>query len=116
MMQETKTEERGEQRIVILLRGMMERGGFYWCYLAVKPELIKQFQAAVAEKYNIQNFVADGYGEVIVSGRGRNPPDEITAYLVKSLGTNFESLDGGDAKASLERIVAMISQSAANKL
>lgn len=46
--------KKGEARLITLVRGLMERGGFYWCYLAVKPSLAKKFQQEVANRYNIQ--------------------------------------------------------------
>lgn len=89
------TEARGKDeigRIVVLVRGLMEKGGFYWCYVAVKPSLYERFQEASTKKYNIQNFVKDGYGEVVVSGEGREPPQEVTAKVAELFGVTVESL------------------------
>lgn len=97
-----------DKRVIILLRGVMEGGGFYWCYVAVKSDLIRQFQKAVAAKYNIQNFAKDGYGEVVVSGRGRNPPDDVTQKLSEKLGISFENIDGESSETSVEKILAML--------
>lgn len=103
-----KTEE---TRNITLVRGLMERGGFYWCYVAVKPERLLEFQKQVAEnKYNIQNFVKDGYGEVIVSGHGRTPPKDITALLVEKLGVKFADLEGLSPEVAREKIMALTSQ------
>lgn len=78
-------------RIIVLTRGLMEDHGKYWCYVAVKPSRHKEFQQIVAQKYNIQNFADDGYGEVIVSGRGQNPPDDINQEVAKLFGVPVES-------------------------
>ena len=75
-------------RMIMLVRGLMENGGFYWAYVAVKPTLHKQFAAAIANKYNIQNFSKDGYGEVVVSGEGKNPPDEVTKKVAEMFSMN----------------------------
>ncbi len=80
-------------RVIVLVRGMMENGkGFYWCYVAVKPSLYEQFKAVTGNKYNIQNFVKDGYGEVIVSGAGREPPKAVTEKVAEMFGVPVGSL------------------------
>lgn len=75
-------------RIVMLTHGLMETSGRYWCYVAVKPSRFEEFQAAVAGKYNIQNFDKDGYGEVVVSGEGAEPPQEVTDQVGKLFGVD----------------------------
>src|SRR3954467_9828223 len=82
----------GVARIIFLVRGLMEDGtGFYWCYVAVKPSRHQEFKKALDNKYNIQNFVDDGYGEVIVSGAGDVPPGEITAQVAELFGVSAQS-------------------------
>lgn len=98
----------GEKRIVTLVRGMMEQGGFYWCYVSVKPNMILQFQRAVANKYNIQNFVKDGYGEVVVSGRGRNPPKDVSDKVSQMFGVTFQSLEDLDESHMDAAIASML--------
>lgn len=93
-------------RLITLVRGVMEQGGFYWCYVAVKPELVTKFQKAVAEKYNIQNFVKDNYGEVVVSGRGKLPPQEITEKVAKMFGVTFEDMEEGNAEIGIAKMLA----------
>ncbi|MGE0754531.1 MAG: hypothetical protein AB7L92_05160 [Alphaproteobacteria bacterium] len=70
-------------RIIMLTYGNMENGGHYWCYVAVKPSRIEEFKLATANRYNIQNFADDGFGEVIVSGEGVMPPKNITLEVAK---------------------------------
>ncbi|NBX03909.1 MAG: hypothetical protein EBR02_07630 [Alphaproteobacteria bacterium] len=79
-------------RVITLVRGMMEKSGFYWCYVAVKPSRYEAFKQATANKYNIQNFTKDEYGEVIVSGEGRNPPDAVTNKVAEMFGVAVSSL------------------------
>jgi hypothetical protein len=98
--------QNSDTRLVTLVRGVMERGGFYWCYLAVKPELMPKFQEAVANKYNIQRFVKDGYGEVVVSGTGREPPKDVTAKVSQMFGITFEELEEGNAGIGIAQILA----------
>ena len=103
-MTEAATHE-DVRRLITLVRGVMEKGGSYWCYLAVKPELINKFQKAVSAKYNIQNFVKDAYGEVVVSGTGREPPQEITAQVSKMFNVSFQEIDHSDTNFSIANTV-----------
>ena len=92
-------------RLITLVRGMMEQGGFYWCYVAIKPDLVTKFQQAVKNKYNIQNFVKDAYGEVVVSGRGKEPPAEITKKVTEMFGITFEQIEEGNSEVAIARIL-----------
>ncbi len=100
------TGQKDETRFITLVRGVMQKGGFYWCYLAVKPELMTKFQQAVENKYNIQNFVKDGYGEVVVSGAGRTPPKDVTEKVCQMFNTTFEELEEGNAGIGIAQIIA----------
>ena len=93
-------------RLVVLVRGLMETRGSYWCYVAVKPSLAKKFKNAIASKYNIQNFVKDAYGEVIVSGKGRTPPQEVTEKVAEIYGIDPKSLAEGDTEVDIDKILA----------
>ena len=79
-------------RVIVLARGIMEKGGFYWCYVAVKPSRYEEFKAAIANKYNIQNFIKDSYGEVIVSSEGRDPPTEVTEKVAEMFDVAVDAL------------------------
>lgn len=87
-------------RLIVLVRGIVNGGGFYWCYVAVKPTLIDKFQKAIAAKYNIQNFIKDAYGEVVVSGKGRTPPKEVTDKVAEIFNIPAESLKEMDDPAT----------------
>ncbi len=99
--------QNGAPRLVTLVRGVMEQGGFYWCYLAVKPDLINKFQQAVKDKYNIQNFVKDAYGEVVVSGRGKEPPAEITKKVEEMFKVNFQQIEEGNSDVIIAKMLAI---------
>ncbi len=92
-------------RLITLVRGMMQQGGFYWCYVAIKPSLVTKFQQAVKNKYNIQNFVKDAYGEVVVSGRGKEPPVEITKKVSEMFGVTFQQIEEGNSEVSIAKIL-----------
>ena len=96
-------------RIIMLIRGLMEARGSYWCYLSVKPSRYQAFKAVVANKYNIQNFVNDGYGEVVVSGEGREPPKDVTEKVAGLFGLQVENLlaehDDANPEATLGKLI-----------
>ncbi len=82
-------------RVIALVRGMTDKGGFYWCYVAVKPSRYEEFKTATANRYNIQNFVSDGYGEVVVSAEGRDPSSDVVKLVAEKFGVSVESLTSG---------------------
>lgn len=98
-------------RLVTLVRGIMEQGGFYWCYVAIKPDLITKFQQAVKNKYNIQNFAKDAYGEVVVSGRGKEPPADVTKKVEEMFGVTFEQIEEGNAEVTIAKILSSMEES-----
>ncbi len=104
-----------DSRLVTLVRGVMEQGGFYWCYLAVKPDLIKKFQQAVANKYNIQNFVKDAYGEVVVSGHGKEPPTEITKKVEEMFKVTFQQIEEGKAEIAITKMLEAMKVTSSTK-
>lgn len=80
-------------RIIMLTFGKLEQGGDYWCYVAVKPNRYEEFKRAMAgRQYNIQNFPGDGYGEVIVSGEGGLPPQDVTKQVAQMFGIPIRQL------------------------
>ena len=81
-------------RIVMLAFGNMETGNsMYWAYVAVKPSRYEEFRQALAgRKYNIQNFVKDEFGEVVVSGVGGVPPKEVTKQVADLFGVPINQL------------------------
>jgi hypothetical protein len=82
-----------EARIVLLLFGPLESGGEYWCYVAVKPSRHDEFKRAMdSKRYNIQNFVSDDFGEVIVSGEGGLPPRDITKQVAAMFNVPIRQL------------------------
>lgn len=65
-------------RLVMLAHGNMADGNPFWCFVAVKPSRRDELQRLVSgKKFDINNFVRDGFGEIVVSGEGVIPPNEI---------------------------------------
>jgi hypothetical protein len=80
-------------RIVMLAFGAMDHGGPYWCYVAVKPSRYDEFRKVMAtKKYNIQQFAGDDYGEIIVSGEGVTPPQDVTKKVAELFNVPIREL------------------------
>lgn len=78
-------------RIIVLIYGMLENGGPCWIYAAVKPARYQAFLKAQKEgALNVYDFKA--YGEIIVSGEGKTPPDEVTLKVAEMYQTSAAAL------------------------
>lgn len=83
-------------RIIMLVYGKMESGGPFWCYVAVKPSMYDAFKTAeTAGTLDLYKF--EPYGEIIVSGEGKTPPEEVTKKVAEMYNTDparfFEPMD-----------------------
>ncbi len=83
-------------RIIVLVYGMLENGGPFWVYVAVKPSKYQAFMGAQKEgKLDLYKF--EPFGEIIVSGEGKVPPDEVTLKVAEMYqtdpGTLFKPID-----------------------
>ncbi|MCA3456417.1 MAG: hypothetical protein IOD03_22165 [Methylocystis sp.] len=83
-------------RIIMLLKGVMDHGGPFWCYAAVKPSQFEAFKATEAEG-EIDLYAFDDYGEVVVSAEGESPPYTVTEEVARMYGadprTFFRDID-----------------------
>ena len=69
-------------RMVMLTYGKMFNSQPFWCFVAVKPSRFEEVTQIVAAKIlDINNFVKDGYGEIVVSGEGVIPPNEVISKV-----------------------------------
>lgn len=80
----------------MLVYGVMDHGGPFWCYVAVKPSMYDQFKAAEAGgTLDLYNF--DALGEIIVSAEGETPPEEVTLKVAEMYNTDpskfFQPID-----------------------
>lgn len=78
-------------RIIVLVYGMLETGGPFWVYVAVKPSKYQDFLKAQKEG-TLDLYHFDGFGEIIVSGEGRVPPDEVTLKVAEMYQTDPSTL------------------------
>lgn len=74
-------------RIIVLLCGLMDHGGPFWCYVAVKPSQYGAFQAA-QHGGSIDLYDFEAFGEVIVSGEGERPPIHVTEEVARMYETD----------------------------
>lgn len=78
-------------RIIVILYGLLESGGPCWVYAAVKPAKYQAFLKAQKDgALNIYDFGA--YGEIIISGEGKSPPDEVTLKVAEMYQTSAAAL------------------------
>ncbi|MDE3015580.1 MAG: hypothetical protein KGI29_01460 [Pseudomonadota bacterium] len=78
-------------RIIVLIYGLLDSGGPFWLFAAVKPACYQPFLAAQKQgALDIYHF--GSYGEIIVSGEGRTPPDTITLKVAEMYQTDPETL------------------------
>jgi Helix-turn-helix len=81
----------GLMRTIIYMYGMLENGNPFWLFAAVNPARYSQFLSAhKAGTLDLHQFRP--YGEIIVSGEGKGPPDEITAQVAEMYDTTPEIL------------------------
>ena len=78
-------------RIIVLFYGMLENGNPFWLFAAVKPSRYKPMLAAQKEGL-IDLYHFESYGEIIVSGEGKTPPDEVTLKVAEMYQTSPEIL------------------------
>lgn len=75
------------KRIIVLIYGMLDNGSPFWVFAAVRPGKYQAFLTAQKEgKVDLYKF--DVYGEIIVSGEGKSPPDDITLKVAEMYQTD----------------------------
>ncbi len=78
-------------RTIVLVYGLLEDNNPFWVFVAVKPSQYQPFIAAQKDgTLNLYQFAP--YGEIIVSGVGKSPPDEITIKVAEMYQTDPEKL------------------------
>lgn len=78
-------------RTIVLIYGALESGNPFWLFAAVKPNRYQpMLEAQKAKTLDLYKF--DSYGEIIVSGEGKSPPDEVTLKVADMYQTSAEVL------------------------
>lgn len=69
-------------RTIVLVYGLLENSNPFWVFVAVRPDKYQNFLDAQKNgSLNLYQFTP--YGEIIVSGVGKSPPDEITVKVAE---------------------------------
>jgi hypothetical protein len=79
------------KRIIVLIYGMLENGNPFWLFAAIRPSKYQLFLSAQKEG-SIDLYHFDSFGEIIVSGEGKAPPDEITLKVAEMYQTDSNTL------------------------
>jgi transcriptional regulator with XRE-family HTH domain len=82
------------KRIIVLLYGLLANGNSFWLFAAIRPSKYQMFMAAQkANVLDLQTF--DPFGEIVVSGEGRMPPDDVILKVAEMYQTTPEILMEG---------------------
>lgn len=110
--EKTSTNPDDYTRIVTLIKGKAVEGNF-WCYVAVKPSRYDDVEKAYNEgRLDISKFVENGYGEIIVSGLGDDPPNQVTAKVqVMYMDNPNRPFDPKDPKKQLDAAMRELANS-----
>ena len=94
-MTETDQKNDAQLRTIILIYGMLESGSPFWVYAAVRPA---KYQAMLAAQKSgeLDLYHFEPYGEIIVSGEGKSPPDAVTLKVAEMYQTDANNLQSAD--------------------
>jgi transcriptional regulator with XRE-family HTH domain len=86
------TSKDGElKRMIVLIYGLLENGNPFWVFAAVRPDMYPLFKVTQkAGRIDLQNF--ELFGEIIVSGEGNAPPDDVTIQVAEIYQTDAKTL------------------------
>lgn len=74
-------------RVIVLIYGVFDGSRPFWCYVAVKPSKYQEFLDAQKNgTLNLYEFAP--YGEIIISGEGTQPPEEVTLKVAEVYQTD----------------------------
>lgn len=74
-------------RTIVLIYGVLANSSPFWVFAAVKPSKYQAFQAAQKEN-TIDLYDFSPFGEIIISGEGRTPPDDIILKVAEMYQTD----------------------------
>lgn len=86
-MAETQQNNTDLTRTIVLVYGMLENGNPFWVFVAVKSSKYPNFLKAQKDgTLNLYQFT--DYGEIIVSGVGTSPPEDVTIKVAEMYQTD----------------------------
>jgi hypothetical protein len=85
-MTDTAIKTKEQTRTIVLVYGVLQSGNPFWVYAAVRPA---KYQAMLASQKtgDLDLYHFEEYGEIIVSGEGKNPPDSVTLSVAEMYQT-----------------------------
>jgi hypothetical protein len=90
-MSDATSKDNDLTRIIVLIYGMLDSGKPFWTFAAIKPSKYQEFQQAQKDgKVDLYHFTP--FGEIIVSGEGKAPPDDVTLKVAELYQTEPETL------------------------
>jgi len=102
-------------RIIVLVYGALDNGNPFWVYVAVKPSQYEGFMKAQKDG-SLDLYDFDGYGEIIVSGESKLPPDEVTLKVAEMYQTDPSTLfKQTDPEKEAEELAASLEKDNKNK-
>ncbi len=90
-MTDTQPTNNDLTRTIVLVYGILENSNPFWVFVAVKPSKYQSFLKAQKDgTLNLYQFT--DYGEIIVSGAGTSPPDDVTIKVAEMYQTDPNKL------------------------
>ena len=90
-MSDAKSKPDDLTRIIVLIYGMLDSGKPFWTFAAIKPSKYQEFQQAQKDgKIDLYQFKP--FGEIIVSGEGKSPPEDVTLKVAELYQTDPDTL------------------------
>ena len=78
------------KRTIVLLYGIMDNGKPFWVFAAIRPSKYQNFLTVQKEgAIDLEKF--EQYGELIISGEGKSPPDEVILKVAEMYQTDVSS-------------------------
>jgi hypothetical protein len=76
--------------IITLIKGEGENGNKQWAYLNISPFMFAEYANAIKQ----ENVDVSEYGEILASGEGEQPSEEIKKEMLEKYGASedFENL------------------------
>ena len=95
MYEHTLRETKADEHVVIyeLANSQTPEGKDFWLYLAIKPTMYEAYKMLWLDENRSESTVKfTDYGEVILTGWGKEPAPEVRAYMEEkfAMNSNFE--------------------------
>lgn len=72
--------------LMVLCRGVNDKGKPFWAYMCIKPSMAKAFKEA-RERGNVD---LEDYGTVLETGEGTDVPPDVRGRMERDYGANHD--------------------------